>query len=478
MLTPLLPEIVTAFGIAAFLCILLAAEKTAEYLARKTAVAVAAFAVLGAVVSMNAGAGAFFSDAYRVDLLSQPFKAVIALGLLIAALFSGDASLPAGQAGAVSRSKRGEYFLFLLTATLGMMMLASANEALTFIVGLELSAYSLYLLVLMKDLKWNAEAGIKYIVFGAAMSGLLLYGMSLLMGLTQTASFTEMAARVPEVVSQPVFLLGIFLVAAALFFKLSLFPFHFWAPDAYEAAPTTVTTFIATSSKAAAVVILLRIFSGLGVPHALVPVLAVLAFLSMTVGNAAALVQRDTKRLLAYSSIAQAGYIMVGLLSATPEAFAAVFFYAAAYVIMNLGAFVAVMRVGEDQGTDNPRFDHFNGLADRSPLLALLLLVSLLSLAGIPPLIGFTGKWFLFAAAMKQGHALLVLAGVINSVISLFYYLTVIKHAYLLKAENERPLVLGIGLSILCLALFAGIVAVGVYPAPLLAAAQAAFPLS
>jgi len=158
-----------------------------------------------------------------------------------------------------------------------------------------------------------------------------------------------------------------------------------------------------------------------------------------------------------------------------PEAFAAVFFYAAAYVIMNLGAFVAVMRVGEDQGTDNPRFNHFNGLADRSPLLALLLLVSLLSLAGIPPLVGFTGKWFLFAAAMKQGHALLVLAGVINSVISLFYYLTVIKHAYLLKAENERPLVLGIGLSVLCLALFAAIVAVGVYPAPLLAAAQAAF---
>jgi NADH-quinone oxidoreductase subunit N len=195
----------------------------------------------------------------------------------------------------------------------------------------------------------------------------------------------------------------------------------------------------------------------------------------MAVGNTAALLQRDVKRLLAYSSVAQAGYILVGLVAGTPDAYGAVLFYAAAYVVMNLGAFLVAVRVGEGHRVDNPGLQHFNGLAERSPLLALLLLVSLLSLGGIPPLFGFTGKWFLFAAAMKKGHWFLVLSAVINSVVSLYYYLTVVKHAYLLRAETQEPLRTGPALKMVALALFAALLVFGVFPRPLIEAAEAAF---
>ena len=467
MIALFLPEIAVCAAIAALLGLTLCGDKTAAYLARKTAIAGALLALAGAAASFGARGTAFWGS-YSVDGLSQFFKCALAGCALLAATMSGP-QLP------VAEKKRAEYFVFIFTGTLGMMMLSSAVEALTFYIGLELSAYSLYLLVPMKEVRWNAEAGIKYIVFGAVTSGFLLYGLSILVGLTQATHFAEMAARVPEVASDPAFLVGVFFVSGALFFKLSLFPFHFWAPDTYEAAATAVTAFIATASKAAAVVILLRIFSNLGVPAAIVPVLGVLAFLSMTVGNAAALLQQDVKRLLAYSSVAQAGYILVGLLSGTGEAYSAVFFYAAAYALMNAAAFLVVLKVGEEQGTDNPSFNHFNGLADRSPLLAVLLLVSLLSLAGIPPLIGFTGKWFLFAAAMKQGHWFLVLAGVINSVISLYYYLTVVKHAYLLKSDNTEKFPMGPVLRLACVALFLALILSGVFPKQLLDTAEAAF---
>ena len=359
-----------------------------------------------------------------------------------------------------------------------MIMLSSAVELLTFYVALELSAYSLYLLVPMKDYKWNADAGIKYLLFGAAASGLLLYGLSILLGLTQTPYLSEISTRIPNLVSNPAFLLAVFFIFGSIFFKLSVFPFHFWAPDTYEAASTMITTFIATASKATAVVILLRLFWHLGVAAALVPILSILAFLSMTVGNTAALLQRDVKRLLAYSSVAQAGYILVGLLTGTLDAYSAVFFYAVAYVFMNLGVFIVTLRVGEAHNTDNPNFSHFNGLAERSPLLALLLLISLLSLAGIPPLMGFTGKWFIFSAAMKQGHWFLVLSGVINSVISLFYYLTLVKHAYLFKTESPDQLKLDLKLKVVCLGLSLILLIFGLLPNQLLQTAEAAFGVS
>lgn len=466
----LLPEIALCIGIAFFLFLTLVEDRLAEVLSSRFAGVFACIVLVSSLLAFQSQ-GMLFWSSYKIDVLSQSFKIVLSLALLFTILSSGKQT-------PIPSDRRAEYFVFLLTAALGMMMLASAVELLTFYVALELSAYSLYLLVPLRDYRWNAEAGIKYIVFGATASGLLLYGFSILLGLTQTTYLSEMIDRIPLIASEPAFLLGAFLIVVALFFKLSAVPLHFWAPDVYEAATTTVAAYIATASKTAAVVILLRLFWTLGVPEVLASVIGVFAFLSMTVGNAAALIQRDVKRLLAYSSIAQGGYILVGLLSGTLDAYSAVFFYAVAYVLMNIGAFLVTIKVGEAYQTDNPSFQHFNGLSQRSPLLALLLLVSLLSLGGIPPLIGFTGKWFLFAAAMKEGHSLLVLAGVINSVISLFYYLVLVKHAYFFKSDDPGHLPMGLRLRAACLTLFLAIILLGVLPGKLLETAQAAFMIS
>ncbi len=460
-------EILLTAGIAVLAATTLGPE--GKSIARKAAVLFGFGALLGGVLTL-ASVGVHFQGTYRVDLFSQGFKCLVTFSLFIVTLFSD-------LGGAISERKTREYYLFLFTAALGMAMLSSAIEFLIFYIALELSAYSLYLLVMTKDYRWNAEAGIKYLLFGAAATGVFLFGASLLIGLTGETAFRPMAAALAPLSGVPALWLGLFFVSGAFFFKLSLAPFHFWAPDVYEAAPTPAVAFIASASKAVAVAVLIRWFFTLGVAAVLVPVLGVLALLSMTVGNTVALVQQDAKRLLAYSSVAQAGYILVGLLSASAEAYSAVYFYAAAYVVMNLAAFLVVLKVGEDHGTDNPSFDHFNGLADRSPLLALVLLVSLLSLAGIPPLIGFTGKWFLFAAAMKAGHGVLVLAGVIYSVVSLFYYLTLAKHAYLLKSEKSAPIALGWKLRAACTGFFLALVLLGVFPQALLNLARAALGL-
>jgi NADH-quinone oxidoreductase subunit N len=263
----------------------------------------------------------------------------------------------------------------------------------------------------------------------------------------------------------------------AFLFKLSAFPMHFWAPDVYESAASPVGAFIATASKAAAVAILVRVLRLGELSAGLVTLLGIFAFLSMTLGNAVALVQKDVKRLLAYSSVAQAGYLLVGLLAGTGPGYASSLFYAAAYLLMNAGVFLTVVLVGKASGQDNPQLSHFNGLAERSPKLALLLLLSLLSLAGIPPLAGFTGKWILVAAAMEKGHWFLVLWGVLNSVVSLFYYLAVVRHAYLEKPSTNAPLELSPGIKLLGLALLLSLVLLGIFPNAAIELAQRAVSL-
>ena len=202
----------------------------------------------------------------------------------------------------------------------------------------------------------------------------------------------------------------------------------------------------------------------MGLTHALIITLGVIAFISMTLGNCVALVQQDVKRLLAYSSIAQAGYILVGLLSGSFDGYASSSFYALAYVLMNTGAFMVTLLVAKAANHDNPQIAHFDGLAERSPFLALILLLSLLSLAGIPPLVGFIGKWILFSSAMDKGHWFLVLWGVLNSVVSLFYYLTLVKHAYLEKPKTNGPLLVSMPMKALGLFLICAIVFLGIFP--------------
>ena len=415
------------------------------------------FAILSASIFAVNYSGELFYSSYRVDLLSQSFKFILSLAYLFIAFLSSESiSIP--------NDRRVEYFFFLSTATLGMMMITSAVDILTLYISLELSAYSLYLLSALRQDRRTAEASVKYLIFGAATSGIFLWGFSLIAGLSGTTSLIEISKNISSLVSQPAFSLGLVFVSFAFLFKLSSVPVHFWAPDVYEAAALPVTTFIATASKAAAVAILIRVLMLMGVTPPFVIILGVISFLSMTLGNSAALVQQDVKRLLAYSSIAQAGYILTGLLSGSFDGYASSLFYAFAYVLMNTGAFFVTLLVAKSSNNDNPQVSHFDGLAERSPFLALILLLSLLSLAGIPPLVGFTGKWILFSSAMDKGHWFLVLWGVLNSVVSLFYYLTLVKHAYLEKPKTSSPLVVPIPMKILGLFLFCALLVLGIFP--------------
>lgn len=450
-----LPETLLLILIVLLLCLTLVKKGPSPVRLNAWMVLAAATLVGVSLYSLN-GSGALFYSTYRVDLLSGGFKFLLATAFLFTVLLSADSI-------AIPNRSQVEYYFFLSTATLGMMMLTSAMELLTLYISLELSSYSLYLLTALGGQKRNAEAGVKYFLFGAATSGVLLWGLSLLSGLAGTTSMAGIAARVPDLFGQPVFFLGLLFVSLAFLFKLSGFPAHFWAPDIYESAGTAVTHFIATASKGAAVAIFIRFLMLMGLTDAAVTLLGIFAFVSMTLGNCVALVQRDLKRLLAYSSIAQAGYILVGLLPGSFEGYSSAFFYAFAYVLMNTGAFLVMILVAKSIRHDNPQLEHLNGLAERSPFLALILLLSLLSMAGIPPLVGFTGKWILFSAAMNQGHWFLVLWGVLNSVVSLFYYLTLVRHAYLEKpSAPAAPLVLpwrvkALGLFLLCALVFLGL---------------------
>jgi NADH-quinone oxidoreductase subunit N len=343
-------------------------------------------------------------------------------------------------------------------------------DLLTLFVSMELSSYSLYLLSALRLDHRNAESSIKYLILGGAGSGIFLWGAGFVVGLARSASFADLAQSSAS--GNPLFVMGLVFVLFAFFFKLSAAPMHFWAPDVYESAPTPVTNFIATASKAAAVAILVRLLVWCPVSSTLTGVLGVVAFISMTLGNTAALLQKDVKRLLAYSSIAQAGYLLVGLLTRTPEGYASALFYAFAYLLMNAGVFLVVLLVAKALKHDNPQLDNFDGLAERSPKLALLLLLSLLSLAGIPPLAGFTGKWILFSAAMDRGHWFLVLWAVLNSVVSLFYYLTLAKHVYLEKPAEKGPLVLTEPIKLLSLGLLVSIIALGLFPSYFITLAQ------
>ncbi len=451
-----LPEtLLTVFSVI-LLMIMLLKKETASNILYPFMMLAGVSLVAGSFHALHQSGYLFYST-YRIDLLSQGFKLVLSLSFLIILLLCQGMTV-------IPKAKEAEFYFFITTSMLGMMMLTSAADILTLFVSLELSSYSLYILSSLKQDRRSSEAGVKYLIFGAATTGVFLWGFSLITGISGTTSFSLISQNAAALAAQPAFTLGVALVSFAFFFKLSAFPAHFWAPDVYENAATPAVAFIATASKGAAVAILIRVLMTMGIAHSFVIALGVIAFISMTLGNCVALVQQDVKRLLAYSSIAQAGYILVGLLSGTSDGYSSSFFYAFAYILMNSGAFLVTLTVAKAVNHDNPQLSHFDGLAERSPFLALILLLSLLSLAGIPPLVGFTGKWILFSAAMNQGHWFLVLWGVLNSVVSLFYYLTLVKHAYLEKPKNNSPLFVPLSIKLLGLALFFALVLLGVFP--------------
>jgi proton-translocating NADH-quinone oxidoreductase chain N len=464
-LLALLPEAVLALTGLLVFAGLLAAEGRLRY--ARGAAQLGGVLLVAACLASFGHPGEFLASTYRVDAFSQLVKLGVAAGFLLSVFIAGDG---AGQ----REDARGELFFFLLTSAAGLMVMASAVEAVSLYLGLEIASFSLFVLVPLREgFPAGKESGLKFLVVGLAASALTLYGLSLLIGMTGTTRLPVMAASQVVLSRDPAAMFALGLFAAGFLFKLALFPFHFWAPDVYEGASHGVAAFVATASKVAAVAIIGRLLATAGLaPGPVAGAFAVAAAVSMTLGNLVAIVQRDVKRMLAWSAVAQAGYIAVGFTAFTSEGIAAALYYGLLYLLMNAAAFLVVARVAAD-GT-NPSLDDLRGLHRRAPLLAATLLLAVFALAGVPPTAGFLGKWFLFRAAMLQGWWWLVLLGAINSTLSVYYYLIVVKHAYLLPAEQERPVVLTTADKAVCYALCGALVVLGIYPGPVFTWANAA----
>ncbi|MGO9314396.1 MAG: NADH-quinone oxidoreductase subunit N [Syntrophobacteraceae bacterium] len=385
------------------------------------------------VCLVSAGSqGYLFIRAFRLDIFSQVFKVLLALGLFLIICICGDMT--------DIRERRHQVFYFLLfTGTMALMLLVSADHLLSIYISLEVSSYSLYIMVALRQKQsYGLEAGIKYFLVGSFSSAVMLFGMALLYSTSGTIYLTDMARVLPGIINQPGVIIGLLFTLGGFFFKLAVFPFHFWAPDTYQGASNQVAAYIATASKVAAIAVILRVvaFAGHGSVY-LVHCLVILSVVSMTLGNLAAIVQKDIKRLLAFSTIAHSGYVLLGILVLSPAGYSGAIFYALALLLMEFTAFMVIVELASDGR--NLQIEELAGLHRRSPIMALALMVSLFSLAGIPPTIGFAGKFLVFVAAIEKGYVALVIIAMINVVISLYYYLLVIKAAYLLEPAEELP---------------------------------------
>ncbi len=365
------------------------------------------------------------------DGLAVYFKLLVLLGSAMALAMAPGYLERAGYGG-------GEFTSLVLCATLGMFVMASGASLASLYVGLELMALSVYVLVGFFKLEVRSNEGaVKYFVLGALSSGILLYGISLVYGALGTLDLPEIHAILASTPSDnPMLLLGIVLVSFGMLFKVAAVPFHVWTPDAYEGAPTPVTAFIAAAPKAAAFAMFVRLFAGAFAPQVehWRLILWIAAAATMIYGNVAALTQSNVKRMLAYSSIAHAGYALLGLVAATAMGTWSVLLYLLVYTFMNLGAFGFVILL-ETRGYAGGTIEDFAGLARRHPAAAAGMLIFMLALAGIPPTAGFMGKLYLFAAAVEAGYVGLVVIAVLMSAVSLFYYFRIVVQMYLRESE-------------------------------------------
>ena len=461
-----IPELYYLAGAVVFLFLSMG-KRTASGRNYQVAMILAALGVIICLGTVHQEALLFFK-ALRVDLFSQVFKVLLALALFLIICLCP-------RLDGIAQRHHADFYLLLFTCTLAMMLLVSAVHILSIYLALELSSYSLYILVaLRRDRAMALEAVLKYFLIGIFASAVMLFGMALLYSAARVTYVTEMVQVLPGLMGNPAVVIGLVLTLCGFFFKLAVFPFHFWAPDVYQGAAHQVTAYIATASKVAAIAILTRMLAVTGPGSIyLVHVLVTLAIVSMTVGNLAAIVQKDLKRLLAYSTVAHAGYVLIGILSLSPDGYTSAIFYAMALMVMEFTAFLVVVEVAGNG--DNIEVSQLAGLHRRSPLLALALLVTAFSLAGIPPTIGFTAKLLVFVAAMQQGYFTLVLIAMINVVISLYYYLLVIKAAYLTEPDQPQSAIeLSVPLRILTGVLVGVMLVAGIFPRYLIELAAAA----
>lgn len=452
----LLPEIV----LTCWLCIIVIVDFAVPRLPKEQLAILSItglLATLGCLVWFDVThvSGALFGNMFVLDRMAIFFKIFIVGSTALVIL----ASI---QYVERFRFFRGEYYVLVVMSALGMMFMSSANDLLSLFVSLEFSTLGFYILVgyLREDLASN-EAGLKFFILGVFAAGLLAYGISLVYGETGKLVFSEM-----NLSATPGAIIGFLLIFAALGFKIGAVPFHSWIPDTYHGAPTPVTAYLSIAPKGAAFAILLRIFfvALASFKPMWVILLVAVSILSMTYANIVAIAQRNIKRLLAYSGIAQVGNVLIGLAAGTKMGNDAILFYLLAYLFANLGAFAVVIAVSHAIGSDD--IDDYNGLNRRSPFLAFSMLLFLLSLAGVPPLAGFIGKLYIFIAAIKEGLYTLITVGLINIVISMYYYLIVVKKMYINEPTNPSPVTISGPMKAVVYVGLAGTLVIGIYPQP------------
>jgi len=412
-----------------------------------------------------------FGGSVTVDGFSIFFNWIFVVAALIVALVSYKYLENAGE-------HHGEYYSLILFAQCGMYFLATGTDLVTLFVGLELMALSFYVMVgFLRTDKRSNEAAMKYLLLGAFSSGFLVYGFSVLYGIAGSTKLYDIAqavaARPPW---DPVVFLALSTTAVGLLFKISAAPFHMWAPDAYEGAPTTVTAYLSVASKAASIAFLLRLFHGPLAPFASLrevwsPMLAVVAILTMTVGNLAAINQSNIKRLLAYSSISHAGYMLLGLVAGNERGITGIAVYILVYTFMNLGAFLVLVALRR-QKIIGDEMDDISGLMHKSPGYAILMLIFLLSLAGIPPTAGFLGKYYIFQSLIETGHYTLAVIATLYVAVAIYYYFRVVKSMFVGESTEKAPMASSFGLRVALGAAGVMTMAIGIYPEPFLKLAQ------
>jgi NADH-quinone oxidoreductase subunit N len=412
-----------------------------------------------------------FGGSLTVDGFSLFFNWILVVATAVVAIVSYKYLEIAGE-------DHTEYYSLLLFAQCGMFFLVTGTELVTLFIGLELMALSFYIMVgFLRSEKRSNEAAIKYLLLGAFSSGFLAYGFSLLYGITGSTRLADVVNAVAQrPAGDPIVFIAMATTAVGLLFKVSAVPFHMWAPDAYEGAPTTVTAYLSVASKAASIAFLLRLFYGPIAPLAPVrslwePLLAIVAIATMTVGNLAAINQNNLKRLLAYSSISHAGYMLLGLIAGNETGIKGVAVYVMVYTFMNLGAFLVIVALRRENiiGED---IDDIAGLMHRSPGYAILMLIFLLSLAGIPPTAGFLGKYYIFLSLIETQHYALAVVATLYVAVAIYYYFRIVRSMFTREETSPAGLATSFGLRVALAASGLLTLGIGIYPEPFLRLAQ------
>ncbi len=410
-----------------------------------------------------------FNDSYVVDHLSVFFIIIFTMSSALAILISIEFNEREGI-------QAGEYYALVLFCTVGMILLASSSDFIMIFLGIEIVSICLYVLagIRRNDTKSN-EAALKYFLLGAFATGFLLYGMALMYGATGTTNLPKIAEliKTTDVETKPIMLLGVVLLVIGFGFKVASVPFHMWAPDVYQGAPSPVTAFMAVGPKAAAFAAFFRVFAETmpEMSDSWETLLYIVAVLTMFVGNLGAIVQTNIKRLLAYSSVSHVGYILIAVIAKNSLGLASLLFYMLAYAFMVFGTFGIIIMLGRS-GNENLEIENYSGLAYKHPVLALAMTIFLLSLGGLPPFAGFVAKFYIFNAALQEGYLYLVIIAVLNSAISFYYYLKVVVYMYMKEPVAEfkiapSPMTLFVvALSVI------GTIELGIFPDPILSLAQ------